>query len=223
MNEQRRLACIELLRMLQQLRGSSSDRRFRLFACACCRRIWDLLPDPANRGLVSAVEDHPDGSFHDPEVYAAAVASSAREHELRVHPAYWVAKYLGRGFYKMTAADSALVVALKVASLVDKAEVEMHAGLVRDIFGSLPFRTARLDAAWRTPLVQSLARAAYEGRVAPDPSRPGWLTLDRNRLLVLADALEEAGCDDADILGHCRQPGPHVRGCWLVDLLTGRS
>jgi hypothetical protein len=47
--------------------------------------------------------------------------------------------------------------------------------------------------------------------------------LDRNRLLVLADALEEAGCDDTDILGHCWQPGPHVRGCWVVDVLTGRS
>jgi len=49
------------------------------------------------------------------------------------------------------------------------------------------------------------------------------VTLDTARLAVLADALEEAGCDNADILAHCRGPGPHVRGCWVVDLLSGKE
>jgi hypothetical protein len=89
--------------------------------------------------------------------------------------------------------------------------------------GPLPFRTPRVDPWWRTPLVLPLAQAAYAGRVALDPSRPGWLVLEPARLLVLADAPEEAGADDPEVLGHLRRSGEHVRGCWCVDLLTGRA
>ncbi|HKA54599.1 MAG TPA: hypothetical protein VKJ47_13145, partial [Candidatus Binatia bacterium] len=88
--------------------------------------------------------------------------------------------------------------------------------LVRDIFGN-PFRPASLDPAWRTPAVVSLATAAYEERNLPAG------TLDPDRLAVLADALEEAGCDNADLLSHLRGPGPHVRGCWVIDLLLGKE
>lgn len=47
--------------------------------------------------------------------------------------------------------------------------------------------------------------------------------LDAGQLAILADALEDAGCDNADILDHCRSDGPHVRGCWVVDLLLGKE
>ena len=62
----------------------------------------------------------------------------------------------------------------------------------------------------------ALARAAYDQRELPAG------TLDTARLAVLADALEDAGCANADILNHCRRPGVHVRGCWAVDLLLGK-
>jgi hypothetical protein len=62
-----------------------------------------------------------------------------------------------------------------------------------------------------------LAQAAYEDRHLPAG------TLDDTRLLILADALEEAGCSDAAILGHLRGPGPHVRGCWVLDLILGKG
>jgi hypothetical protein len=65
--------------------------------------------------------------------------------------------------------------------------------------------------------VVSVARAAYEERQLPAG------TLDNTRLAVLADAVEEAGCTDAALLGHCRGAGPHVRGCWAVDALLGKS
>jgi hypothetical protein len=81
--------------------------------------------------------------------------------------------------------------------------------LIRDIFGN-PFRTVTLDRAWTTTPVISLAQTMYDSR-------------DFAAMPVLADALEEAGCDNADILAHCRGPGPHVRGCWVVDLALGRS
>ena len=81
--------------------------------------------------------------------------------------------------------------------------------LVRDIFGN-PFRPVALDPSWLTPAVTALARAIYDDRAF-------------DRVPDLADVLERAGCADADVLAHCHGAGPHVRGCWVVDLLLGKS
>jgi hypothetical protein len=113
--------------MLDHLRGRGSDRKFRLFACACCRLIWDRFPDQANRDLVTTVEEYPDGKFEDPAIQAAGRASSAREGEFSGDPASWVAKYLGRGFYKFTAADSALAVVAKAVWGLWRAALETFA------------------------------------------------------------------------------------------------
>ena len=85
--------------------------------------------------------------------------------------------------------------------------------MLRDIFGPLPFRPVTLDTRWLTwnhGTVPAIAHRMYEERAFHD-------------LPILADALEDAGCTDADILAHCRQPGEHVRGCWVVDLLLGKE
>ncbi len=82
-------------------------------------------------------------------------------------------------------------------------------GMLREVFGN-PFRPASLDPRWLTPTVVDLARAIYEDRVF-------------ERLPILADALMDAGCDNEAILQHCRGPGPHVRGCWVVDAILGRK
>ena len=95
-------------------------------------------------------------------------------------------------------------------------EAAAQCRLLRDIFGN-PFRPVALDAALRTPAVLALAQAAYDHRTLPAG------TLDPERLAVLADALEEAGCTDAEILAHLRGPGDHVRGCWAVDTLLDKS
>jgi hypothetical protein len=84
-----------------------------------------------------------------------------------------------------------------------------QSNLIRDIFGN-PFRSVALNSAWQTSTVTGLAQAIYTDRAF-------------DRLPILADALEDAGCDNADILNHCRQPGEHVRGCWVVDLILGKS
>jgi hypothetical protein len=91
-----------------------------------------------------------------------------------------------------------------------------QAHLLRDIFGN-PFRPATISPAWLTPTVKNLATAAYENRTLSAG------TLEHARLAVLADALEDAGCTNSDILYHLRCPGPHVRGCWALDLLLGKS
>ena len=81
--------------------------------------------------------------------------------------------------------------------------------LLRDIFG-IPFRPVAFDPAWRTSTDVALAQQMYEAR-------------DFSLMPILGDALQDAGCDSADILAHCRRDGPHVRGCWVVDLVLGKS
>ncbi|HET6573028.1 MAG TPA: hypothetical protein VFG68_05455 [Fimbriiglobus sp.] len=66
------------------------------------------------------------------------------------------------------------------------------------------------DSQWLTSTAVDLARAIYEGRAF-------------DRLPILADALQDAGCDDEQLLAHCRSEGPHVRGCWAVDLVLGTT
>jgi hypothetical protein len=87
---------------------------------------------------------------------------------------------------------------------------------MREIIGN-PFCPVTIDPTCLTPTVTSLAAAAYEERALPSGE------LDPARLAVLADALEEAGCTDSAILDHLRSPGPHVRGCWPLDLALCRK
>jgi hypothetical protein len=81
--------------------------------------------------------------------------------------------------------------------------------IVRDIFGN-PFREVELDPRWQTTSTLAMASAMYDSQ-------------DFAAMSILADALEEAGCDNAEVLAHCRGDGPHVRGCWVVDLLLGKK
>jgi hypothetical protein len=95
----------------------------------------------------------------------------------------------------------------------------VQASLLRCIFGN-PFRPVAIEPAWlrwQDGTLRHLARSTYQERTLPAG------TFDTGRLAVLADALEEAGCTDADLLAHCRGPGPHARGCWPVDLILGKE
>jgi hypothetical protein len=94
-----------------------------------------------------------------------------------------------------------------------------QSAMLRDLFGN-PFRPTTIDPTWRAwhdGIIVKLAEAAYQERTLPSG------LFETGRLAVLADALEEAGCADEQILGHLRGPGPHVRGCWVVDLLLGKE
>lgn len=231
MTETAWLTCSFPEAMLRFLRGRVSDRKLRLFTCACCRRVWDLLPDDANRNLVVAVEDYADApSWPDrpdrqeewnrqyPVLYEAILASSSGESTWGAwdgNRSYWAVKYLGRGFYKLTPLESAQIVAIKIALEVrprseSKTELAAQARLLRDIIGPLPWRPISHNHSWLSADVKTCAQAIYDDRAF-------------DGLPILADALEEAGCTDADILGHCRGPGPHLRGCWLVDLILGKK
>jgi hypothetical protein len=218
--------CTSYLRRLGYLHRQGSDRKWRLFACACCRRVWDRFPDPCNRDLVTAVEKHVDGDLEDQALEETLVASSAREWEFHDQPGFWFAKDLGRGYYKATPSQSAIGVAVRILVLAGRehrreAEEAGQAALFADIFGN-PFRPpAPLPAgmlAWNDGTVRRIAQAVYEERSLPEG------TLDGERLAVLADALEDAGLTDKQVLGHLRRPGGvHVRGCFVVDLMLGKS
>jgi hypothetical protein len=88
-------------------------------------------------------------------------------------------------------------------------EQAAHADLLRDIFGN-PFRPVTFHSSWLTPTVLDLAKSIYDERAF-------------DRMPILADALEDAGCNNPDILDHCRQPAEHAGGCWCLDLILGKE
>jgi hypothetical protein len=90
-----------------------------------------------------------------------------------------------------------------------KAESRVQAILLRDVFGN-PFRPVAFDPGWRLPYPVALAETIYDHRAFA-------------RMPELADALDGTGCTDADLLAHCKGHGPHVRGCWVVDLVLGKK
>jgi hypothetical protein len=108
-----------------------------------------------------------------------------------------------------------------VSSRLDHDREQSHqCHLLRDIFGPLSLRPVTPDPAWlnwQSCTIPKLAQVIYEERELPSGH------FDRSRLTVLADALEEAGCPDTEILGHLRGPGPHVRGCWVVDRILHKE
>jgi hypothetical protein len=207
--------------------GRASERKLWLFACACCRRIWHLLTDERSRCLVEKVEQYADGlaSTYD-------VSNACDIHE-NAYPAYdfkapwWAAGYASSHF-KRTACEAAQAAGCAawwdsipeddpiigvVESAGRHAETEAQCQLLRDIFGNPVRPLPPIDPTWLTWNDGSgvkLAQGIYHDRAF-------------DRLPVLADALEEAGCDDADILGHLRGPGPHARGCWPLDLVLGKQ
>lgn len=198
-----------------------SDRRLRLLAAACCRGIWDLVRDGRSRRAVEVAEAFADGAASWAELRAARDAAdmelSARSLGLRAN-AYYAAEAAAWD----EAGDAAAEVLRACATAGfdhsfkfwtyprRRAEArQARLGLIRCIFGN-PFRPAGFDPAWRTEPVVALCRGMYESR-------------DFAAMPVLADALEDADCSDPDILAHCRGDGPHVRGCWVVDLVLGKG
>jgi hypothetical protein len=239
MTESEWLACTDSTPMLEFLRDKATERKWRLFAVACCRRIWHLLADEHSQDAVALAERLADG-----------MATSGQRRSL------WkqLCEFEQMPWWQMnsrSAAGWSIANPLTLREVQDCASLTIHAALahaqetgqvvieqvadyvpimepiwgpmkavqaifLRDIFGN-PFRPISLNPAWLTPTVVGLATVAYDERGLPASE------LDTARLAVLADGLEDAVCDNAELLAHCRGPGPHVRGCWAVDLLLGKS
>jgi hypothetical protein len=207
------LTCTDPQPMLQFLRGKVSDRKLRLFAVACCRRIWHLLTDERSRNAVDVAEGFADGKRSDDEMKRAATESLAVLESTNAsapRAARWTAIYNPASLCGCI--NTALVRNLRGQILREPAILADpdQTAILRDIFGRQCFRSVHVTAASHSATVKTIAIAIYEDRAF-------------DRLPFLADALEEAGCMDAEILNHCRQPGEHWRGCWVVDLILGKQ
>jgi len=205
MTEAEWLAGDDPLRMLEYLRDQSHDRKVRLFACACCRTKWALLSDEACRVGIAQAERFADGV-------------ATRQAIKKTRRTVWDCSHVPHAMAVWHAADlwawqgaaaTAEALAPRIGSDRDAQGMEVQCELLRDIFGN-PFRPVAVDPEWLTSTVVALARGVYDDRAF-------------DRLPILADALQDAGCEDADILAHCRGDGPHVRGCWVVDLMLGKT
>jgi hypothetical protein len=211
MTEAEWLAYNGIDRLLECVAGRVSDRKSRLFAAACCRRVWGLLPGPESRRAVEVATLFADGQAGLADLEATWGAAWAEGRS----PAAYAARPEPAGHAWRAAQDAARAARSarsRAGSPNGSASRERQAPLLRDVFGN-PFRPARLDPAWLRwgdCVVAKMARAIYDGGRFGD-------------LPVLADALEEAGCTEGSVLGHCRRPGEHVKGCWVVDLLLGKE
>jgi hypothetical protein len=233
MNEDEWLACTEPELMLKYLQGKTSDRKLRLFACACCRLIWHLLIDERSRQAVLVAEQFADGQTTLENLFIAheeAKAASQIAHKATFLPNDTTNEYPPSAakfasddlrFWDMNhaagvcAADTewAISVAIDITGYRGPnsriASRKAQVSLLHDLFGN-PFRPIVLDPSWLTSTALALAEGIYAEKAF-------------DRMPILADALQDAGCDNEDILNHCRQPSEHVRGCWLVDRLLPKE
>jgi hypothetical protein len=221
MTESEWLACTDFRSMMGFLHDKASDRKLRLFLCACCRRIWNLLSDKRSRKAVGISEQYADGLVTEATLQRAAHAAwqaackSSSGKAVRGKPELrrWVWEAVGSAVTDNRMLRCSIIMAAN--AVVEAANDHPHFDpclVLRDIFGDVLY-PVELSDSWRTwndSIVINLAEAIYYDR-------------DFARLPILADALEEAGCNNADILTHLRGPGPHVRGCWVVDLCLNKG
>jgi hypothetical protein len=194
--------------MLSFLQGASA-RKLRLFAAACLYRLCRRLPDQRLVQAAEAAERFADDPSQAGALQAAGNPSPPLDTNLlrtlgHYNPLAIVAEP-DRAAREVALAGA--YTGLGKDCPVWLAERAAQAGLLRDVFGN-PFHPRTTDAlgpAWKGEPAR-LARAIYQEKAF-------------EHLAVLADALEEAGCTDEEALSHCRSPGLHVRGCWVVDML----
>jgi hypothetical protein len=214
--------CTQIDAMLASARGRGSDRKFRLFAVACLSRVSYLLCHPDVLRALEAAERFADGAATGEGLRAAAelamwAGDDSSWHSLESASGSWAAA--AACYAKDFAAAQGVVHEVRRAHAEDDVQRGLEelaqCDLLRDIFGN-PFRPPPAISpsilAWNDGIVPRLAAGIYESREFTPTS-----------LGVLADALEEAACGDAEVLSHLRGPGPHVRGCWVVDVLLGKE
>lgn len=192
------LQCSDPGPMLDFLRGKASERKFRLFACACYRHHWELMTERRDRHVIKLAELYADGAIGGWKLAQAFMK------------AHWGLN--GEGIRALQWWDEPYVIATRAAELTRRPSAEgaaTQADLVRCI---LPFPPhIETGAAW----------IASQSSVGVATGIYGTRRFDR--LPILADALEETGCTDDNVLTHCRSSQFHALGCWVVDLLLGKQ
>ena len=248
MTEAEWLACEDWQPMLARL-DRVGYRKATLYVCAGLRTIWDLLYDETSWNAVEVAERAADGVATQEEIIGATIAAECPTFGFDFEPQLIreqmdgvvnfpsVGRMLEMGVYleadtceQDRIGDMAAVERLSNAAhiayhslyQIDDEGLDEHlvghlalqtewpgGWLAREVFGN-PFRPVIVAPQWRTPTVLAIAHEAYAERAF-------------GQLPILADALEDDGCDAADLLAHLRSPSPHVRGCWALDLVLGLS
>ncbi len=204
--------CSQVDRMLKGLDPKRHRRKWVLFNCACCRRLWERMPEGC-RAYVEAAERYALGSGLKKDLSPLRGAVNAAVAHVR-DPSRWHAAVAASTVTNTTryCAWNAARAMADVGRVAHRRERHAQADLLREVFGNRD-RPAAVEPAWLTwngGAVPALAHAILaDGRFADLP--------------ILADALEEAGCADDELLGHLRDPGLHVRGCWALDWLLGQE
>ena len=189
--------------VLREVKASQFERKARLISVAFARRVLAIRKDPLFYRALEIAERHADGEAEEYEV------SEANSH---IDPITGRHDPILNYVFKPIPLWTSRHAILKIVGGVDVRlrEQAAHCQLVRDIYG-IPFRTITLDSSWLTSTVIALARQMYISR-------------DFSAIPILADALQDAGCENATVLDHCRDAkGVHVRGCWVVDLLLDKK
>jgi hypothetical protein len=202
----------QLSALIHYVLKTDQRRRLRLLSCACLRQSGADLVCDAARLAIEASERYADRqlSREDLERVHGAARAALREPGWTPEGGELIRRAMWGADQRLKTALKQVVYAAPSEKRGDRAQVELQrCALVRDIFGN-PFRPVTFDPAWRTSTAVALARQMYDAR-------------EFSALPILADALQDAGCESAEVLDHCRGPGPHVRGCWVVDLVLGKS
>jgi hypothetical protein len=195
-------------RLLEYICRISSHRKARLYSVACCYRVRDQFTNERSHRAVELSELYADKLVPFSELRGVYADSPAAPPTGEPYCAWWCAR-LGKVMGPRMAAGFAVDEATIWGKRSLDTEHAAQAELLRDIFGN-PFRPVTFDPHWRTSDVVGLAHAIYEDKAF-------------ERMPILADALMDAGCEEEQIIGHCRGDGPHVRGCWVVDLILDKQ
>ncbi|OAI54355.1 hypothetical protein AYO44_03545 [Planctomycetaceae bacterium SCGC AG-212-F19] len=223
MTEQQWLTCSKAtLPVLDWLHRQGTERKFYLAGAAAVRHVWDQLPHQLFRDLIAIVERYADRQASREELsraYRKADQDSVKRYfalpdqgrrltpATRRAAAARAATFAAMPGGGWEAGTSALVEVLRTGKRADI--WPWQCAMLRDLFGN-PFRPVAIHPAWSTSTVTSLAQGIYDDRAF-------------DRMPILADALEDAGCTSTEILEHCRSGNEHVRGCWVVDLVLGKE
>ena len=222
------------VRLLAHLNRLPGDRKLLLYAVACCRAHRPLLTHSASREAVDWAEQFADGEAVRDEDYSRLeyVSEGAAFHIEAMEQSGRFAEWFEEDDWRSTslrrlrgavrtnttrrthaAYFANALLTFETSSPFDPTLSSYRSLLLtaplRDIFGN-PFRPVAFAPERRSDTAVAIAQQMYESR-------------DFSAMPILADALQDAGCDSADVLDHCRQPGEHVRGCWAVDLVLGRA
>lgn len=218
MNENEWLASSDPVAMLTFLRNHGSDRKLRLFACACCRRVWSHIRDPRSRQALITAEafaDDPTRVTNLEEIRAQALR--AAEECCPQQGFRWGAYFalVDRAIEAALNAQHETVEGIRERHGEQRAQMErpLQADLLRDIFGHL----------WRSPEENDIP---HRCRLRAIIDRADGIYRERafySEMRDLASALRAEGCSDTAILAHCEQSRDHTRGCWVIDLLLRRG